>query len=191
VRIKRLIVCIIVIIILLSLSRHYLSEEQKVIGQEIDEYLGVSVYYNGLAYEKSYGKHYSSDGYYYGQKWQCVEFVKRFYYEALHHRMPEVYGHAKDFFDPNLEHGRLNKERALRQYWNGRDNKPKVNDLLVFTNSKYGHVAIVSKVEDSYIEVVQQNIYGKPREKFKLIEQDGKYIVGEKEEDRPVGWLRK
>ena len=65
----------------------------------LDSYRGVPVYDNGLLYFRNHGKNYSKDGYYFGQKWQCVEFVKRFYYQAKNHRMPDVMGHAKSFFD--------------------------------------------------------------------------------------------
>lgn len=44
------------------------------IGRVLDSYKGVSVYDNGLLFYRSYGKHYAPDGYYFGQKWQCVEF---------------------------------------------------------------------------------------------------------------------
>ena len=67
--------------------------------------------------------------------------------------------------------------------------KPKEDDLIVFNDTKYGHVAIVTKVTDQYIEVIQQNVWGKSREKYKLVEKDNKYFVGEKH--KPAGWLRK
>ena len=75
------------------------------------------------------------DFYYYGYKWQCVEYIKRFYYEAKGHKMPDVYGNAKDFFDANVEHGTLNEKRGLIQYKNGEDEKPKIDDILVFTDT--------------------------------------------------------
>lgn len=165
-------------------------EDQDTIGKEVDSYLGVPVYYNGPIYEKSYGKHYSSDGYYYGQKWQCVEFIKRFYHDALDHKMPEVYGHARDFFNLTLPHGAYNAERDLYQYYNGQEEKPEVNDILVFQDSTYGHVAVITKVEEEYIEVIQQNIYGKPREKFDIVEKNGQYSIGSQKK-QPVGWLHK
>lgn len=62
------------------------------IGDTLDLFNRVVVYYNGDNYTHSQGKNYSEDGYYYGQKGQCVEFVKRFYYEAIKHRMPNVWG---------------------------------------------------------------------------------------------------
>jgi surface antigen len=168
----------------------YLYEDESVVGDHLDSHKGVPVFYNGLVYVNSHGKHYNEDGYYYGQKWQCVEFVKRFYYDALGHEMPEVYGHAKDFFDPNLPHKAFNKRRGLVQYRNGEDVKPEVDDLLVFRDySKYGHVAIVTKVTSDSVEVIQQNIFGKPRETFDMIVKDGHYIIGSNK--KPIGWLRK
>lgn len=79
-----------------SLYNKHLDEKNG-IGKVIDSYKEVQVYYNGSDYSKNHGKNYSEDGYYYGYKWQCVEFIKRFYYLAKNHRMPDVYGNAKDF----------------------------------------------------------------------------------------------
>lgn len=81
--------------------------------------------------------------------------------------MPDVYGHAKDFFDAGVAHGKENKKRGLIQYVNGGSEKPQPGDLLVFDGS-YGHVAIVSAVEEDEVEVIQQNIFMRPREKLLL-----------------------
>lgn len=159
------------------------------IGNEIDSYKGVPVYYNGILYTKSHGNNYSKDNYYFGQKWQCVEYVKRFYYVAKNHKMPEVYGNAKDFFDSSVKQGEMNKRRGLLQYINGGNVKPAPDDLLVFTDTKFGHVGIVIKVGKDYVEIIQQNIYGKTRAKYKLKNINGNYFVGEKR--KPAGWLRK
>ena len=80
----------------------------------------------------------------YGQKWQCVEFVKRFYYEAKGHKMPNGYGNAKDFFDDTLPQGAYNSQRDLYQYRNGGNMKPAPDDLVVFQRGLYGHVAIIT-----------------------------------------------
>jgi uncharacterized SAM-binding protein YcdF (DUF218 family)/surface antigen len=159
------------------------------IGIETGSYKGVPVYNNGKDYVRNYGKNYSKDGYYYGYKWQCVEYIKRFYYDAKEHKMPDGFGHAKDFFDSKLDNGALNKLRNLYQYKNGQDIKPEPDDLIVFNDGTYGHVAIITEVGKDYIEVIQQNIYKKPRERFSLTEKDGKYTVGTGK--KPVGWLRK
>lgn len=158
------------------------------VGLALDQYHNIPVFSNGLAYSKSYGKHYSKDGYYYGRKWQCVEYVKRYYYEELGHKMPNLYGNAIDFFDDKVPQGAFNAERGLVQYRNNDIVKPEPDDLMVFTNSKYGHVAIVMDVGEDYVEVIQQNVYGKPREKFALIKNGVNWIVGTKK--KPAGWLR-
>lgn len=185
---KRKYIVLFISIITLLLAITYFYDSSKV-GKIIDQYKGVNVHYNGMIYTKSYGEHYSDDGYYYGYKWQCVEYVKRFYYDAKNHSMPDGYGNAKDFFDEDVNQGELNKRRDLIQYRNGDNVKPKEDELIVFNTTKYGHVAIITKVTDQYIEVIQQNIWGKSREKYKLVEKDHKYFVGEK--NKPVGWLRK
>jgi len=177
------------IIIILIVGGVYILRDRKMIGKEIDSYKNVAVYYNGIIYTKAYGKNYSENGYYYGQKWQCVEYIKRFYYQAKGHEMPNVYGNAKDFFDADVKQGELNKSRDLVQYRNGGNIKPKPDDLIVFTDTKLGHVAIVTEVTSNYVEVIQQNVYGKTREKYELIINKGKYYVGIKR--KPTGWLRK
>lgn len=159
------------------------------IGMYMDSYKGVNVYYNGKRYAESHGKNYSSDGYYYGYKWQCVEYIKRFYYEVKHHEMPNGFGNAKDFFDPKVAQGKLNKDRGLIQYKNGGNEKPKADDILIFTDTKYGHVAIVTKVTDDHIVIIQQNMGTRTRDMFDLECKDGKYFVGGKR--IPAGWLRK
>jgi surface antigen len=158
------------------------------VGDSVDAFNGVIVYNNGMDYPKSYGKHYSKDSFYYGKKWQCVEYIKRYYYDHLHFSMPDGMGNAKDFYDPQVNNGRLNKRRGLVQFRNDSISRPAVNDILVF-GGKYGHVAIVTKVNDNEIEVIQQNIYMTPREKFPLKQVNGIYSVGERK--KPNGWLRK
>lgn len=144
------------------------------IGCVVDELNGVSVFYNG-GVEHVAGRNVTADGYNLGLKFQCVEFVKRYYYEYLGHKMPDSYGHAKDFFDARLQNGAWNSKRALLQFSNGVLPKPQVNDLLVFDGNvfnRYGHVAIVSAVSASSLELIQQNSgpFGNSRETLKLIE---------------------
>ncbi len=158
------------------------------VGRVQDSYRGVSVYDNGLLFFRSYGKNYSGDGYYYGQKWQCVEFIKRFFYEAKKHKMPDVMGHAKSFFDEQVPDGGTNSRRNLIQFRNGSNQKPQPDDLLVFTDTKFGHVAIVTKVSDGSLEVIQQNILGHPRQSFSLASSNGHHFVTAPR--KPAGWLR-
>ncbi len=50
------------------------------VGQQIDSLNGVYVYYNG-SIDNVIGRNTTADGYNLGLKYQCVEFVKRYYYE--------------------------------------------------------------------------------------------------------------
>ncbi|MBN3825930.1 CHAP domain-containing protein [Burkholderia sp. Ac-20384] len=128
-------------------------------GEVVDQFDGVPVYYNGATGHVD-GRTVTADGYNLGLRWQCVEFVKRYYFERYGHRMPDARGNAKDFFDSRLEDGELNAARGLIQYVNGGSSVPKVGDVVVFAPwmlNPYGHVAIVSRVDTASIEIVQQN----------------------------------
>jgi hypothetical protein len=161
------------------------------VGQALDSLNGVVVYYNG-AVDHTEGRNTSPDNYNIGIRYQCVEFVKRYYYEHLHHKMPDSYGHAKDFFNEVIPDGQLNKQRNLIQYRNGGVTQPFVDDLVVFAPTvfnSYGHVAIVSGVTENEIEIIQQNPgpFGKSREKFALVKTSNGWKIAN---ERILGWLR-
>lgn len=162
------------------------------VGQKIDSLNRVIVYYNGgVNHVKE--RNTTKDGYNIGLKYQCVEFVKRYYYEYLNHKMPDSYGHAKSFFNKELKDGALNEQRNLIQYTNQSNTKPKVNDLLIFGGTiynRFGHVAIVSKVNDSTLEIIQQNPgpFGSSRASYKLEKIGNKWEIMD---SQILGWLRK
>lgn len=161
------------------------------IGVRIDSLNGVYVY-NNRNFSNISGRNITSDNYNLGLKYQCVEFVKRYYYEHFNHRMPDSYGNAKDYFDRKLGDGKRNKRRNLTQHTNPSTVRPKRNDLLVFSGSifnKFGHVAIVSKVSDTEIELIQQNAgsVNNSRERFRLTHLDGRWKI---DNERIIGWLR-
>jgi hypothetical protein len=158
----------------------------------IDSYKGVEVYHNG-SLSSVYGRHVSADGYNLGLKYQCVEFVKRFYYENYNHKMKQSYGHAKEFFDYGVSDGGFNNERGLFQYWNGSSYQPQKDAILVFNSdgsNSYGHVGIISDVRDGEIEMVSQNNgrNQKTRSVIPLLLVNGKYKI---DSDYVLGWLSK
>lgn len=162
------------------------------IGQEIDSLNHVKVYYNGQV-GHVLGRNVSSDGYNLGLKYQCVEFVKRYYYEYYKHKMPDSYGNAKDFFNPSVEDGALNAARNLRQFNNPGKSKPQIGDLLIFDGhfgNPYGHVAIVSDVKEYEIQIIQQNPGpgAHARIWIDLVVEGGRFKV---DNGRTLGWLRK
>lgn len=175
------------------LAKTNLNPNHK-IGEVLDSFNGVLVYYNG-GVNHVLERNLTVDGYNLGLKYQCVEFVKRYYYEHFNHKMPETYGHAKDFFNLDLEDGDLNKQRNLVQYKNGSLNPPEVGDILIYEptlTNPYGHVAIVSEVDlfEGYIEIIQQNPgpFSDSREKYSLEENNKSWVV---KNERVLGWLHK
>ena len=159
----------------------------------MDEFNGVTVHYNGgVNHVKD--RNLSPDGYNIGLRYQCVEFVKRYYHQRFAHKMPDSKGHAKYFFDLTLPDGSLNAERNLVQFHNGGMTKPEQEDIAVFAPwllNRYGHVAVIAKVTEDSVEIIQQNPgpFGKYREKYCLLHsEDGKWRV---EHERLLGWLRR
>ena len=98
-------------------------------------------------------------------------------------------GHAKSFFDGQIPDGALNLSRGLVQYRNGSTTPPRPDDLLVFTDTKLGHVAIVTSVTDNSLEVIQQNILRGSRQRFSLVASNGQFFVTQPR--LLAAWLRK
>ena len=164
---------------------------QHSVGDQLDELNGVAIYYNG-GINTVQGRNLSPDGYNLGLRYQCVEFVKRYYFERHGHRMPDTYGHAKDFFDPTLGDGSINAKRSMRQFRNGSVEQPQAEDLLVFAPSllnRYGHVAIIASVGSGTLQIAQQNPgpFGNSRENLELTQREGRWHI---ESARVLGWLR-
>lgn len=161
------------------------------VGTKIDNLNGVDVYFNGKDYTHVTGRNVTNDGYNLGLKFQCVEFVKRYYYQVFNHKMPNAFGHAKDFFDKTLPDKSYNKKRGLMQYRNVREYKPAVHDILVYDRypgNPFGHVAIISYVGEDEIEIVQQNIGLNSRLKIPLVNFYQYWTIADY---NILGWLRK
>lgn len=160
------------------------------VGNIIDNLNGVNVYYNG-SIKNVIGRNLTGDGYNLGLKYQCVEFVKRYYYERFNHKMPNTYGHAKEFYKPTSSTTLFNHERGLMQYANGSRNLPKAEDIVIFKGNRdnpYGHIGIIASVSEKTVEMVQQNVGQFTRNKFQLLSKDGHYYINESE---ILGWLRR
>jgi hypothetical protein len=153
----------------------------RLVGEPIDSLNGVYVYYNGMT-DNVLERHRTWDGYNLGLKFQCIEFVKRYYYERFDHKMPDAYGNAYTYINPRVKDGKLNRQRGLWQFTNASRWRPAVNDIIVFdttATNPYGHIAIISKVKRHEIEIVQQNAgpVSPSRASYKLIRTDkGWYI---------------
>lgn len=193
---KKYIIRVILVIAVLCFPSYWICTHLNLnpahhVGEVIDEFNHVKVYYNG-GVNTVKGRNLAPDGYNLGLKYQCVEFVKRYYYEFYHHKMPETRGHAKDFFDNKIPSGATNPARGLLQFTNGTE-KPQIGDLLIFKRyllNPYGHVAIISKVTDNNIEIIQQNPgpFATSRVIYPLItDQDHQWTI---ENSHIIGFLR-
>ncbi len=186
------------LVLLLALSIGFFYRDYKkttgsnmVIGQKVDSLNQVYVYYNGSI--GNVVKRNTKDGYNLGLEFQCVEFVKRYYYEFYNHKMPDSYGHAVSFFDKKVKDGQVNKQRNLLQFTNPSKRKPQVGDLIVLKGTifnRYGHVAIISNVLDNQIEIIQQNPgpSGASRVQYELMQtEQQQWKINQ---SRILGWLR-
>lgn len=161
------------------------------VGQKVDSLNHVIVYYNGNVGHVM-GRNVAKDGYNLGLKYQCVEFVKRYYYEYYNHKMPDSYGNAKDFFNASVKDGEISKARNLRQFNNPSKSQPQIGDLIIFdghAGNPYGHVAIVSDVKDDEIQIIQQNPGpgAHARIWIDVVKEGDKFKV---DNGRTLGWLR-
>ena len=160
------------------------------LGDTLDIFQNIPVFYNGYA-GNVLGTSKAPNGYVYGLQYQCVEFVKRFYYDFLHHTMPIGNGQAVDFFAVDLADGQMNQARRLRQYQNPSYWKPAKYDLLVLRatpDNRYGHVAIITTVWRDSLEIVQQNTGLQTRRIIRYSFVQNRWQLQDK---RVLGWLRK
>jgi surface antigen len=122
-----------------------------------DSYLGdadgVAVYSNGSTTYFSNVQYtisnYTGGSYSTGYKWQCVEFVVRYYWLKYNLKIRD--GHANTFF-------RDAEIKGLNRYENGGVVAPQVGDILVSEAGLHGHVAVVRAVGPDYVIVAQQNL---------------------------------
>lgn len=87
---------------------------------------------------------YSCAGYgSYGYEYQCVELAQR-YFAQLYGTVPIWYGNAIDLCDTYPSGVELTSS-------------PIPGDLVVFNSGTYGHVAVVTSISGSSINVIEQN----------------------------------
>jgi len=188
--VKVKIISILVLLTTFCNTLHTDSNPDHFVGEVIDRFNNIEVYYNGTTDNVS-GRNTTFDGYNLGLNYQCVEYVKRYYYYYYEHAMPDTYGHAKQFFDKNLPDRKLNKKRGLYQFKNGSEYRPLPGDILVFDSNyknRFGHAGIVTYSKGNECEIIQQNVGSKTREIFGIMEVDNKFFVLDKD---VLGWMRK
>jgi probable HAF family extracellular repeat protein len=144
----------------------------------------------------------------YGSRFQCVEYVRAFYTNAMGMQADTQWPrpmNAGEFYDRYTDLG-------LERYANFEDpnrptNKdpeagkepPREGDILVFKNfnkegkSVGGHVAIIRSVEDKVVNIIEQNwTKNSGNAKLTLNRPNGRYqLVREGSAYKILGWLRR
>ena len=156
-------------------------------GAQVGTFNGVIAYSNGTVGNVSNEYNYYS-GTNTGMKWQCVEFVNR-YYAAVYAQNIRIAGHnANDYYPNAAAHG-------LTPYNNGGTTAPQVGDILCSGGGQYGHVAIIREIGSNYINVIQQNWNNNSSDNSMTLSyspQNGYYTIGSFSSSYSVqGWLRK
>lgn len=125
-------------------------EGDKLYGDDIGVYKKIVAKSNGPCVNKfegfNEGKDCAVSNY-----WQCVEYVKRFYTELLDTSQWTGLLSASQYYT-NAE------ARGLTPYPNGGSMPPQPDDILGFSGGIYGHVAIITEVGDTYVNVIEQNV---------------------------------
>jgi hypothetical protein len=136
------------------------------------------------------------NGVYAGVKWECVEYVRRFYLSALNLNVTWS-GHGWEWFSKASEidykDGNTLKEGFDSFANDAQSRPPAVGDILGYSTlvgGGFGHVAIIKRVRPTYIVTAQQNWINESSDlsrKLPLTNINGKYKVGE---TAVTGWLR-
>jgi len=119
----------------------------------IGSYQGVTAYSNGP--DTGTGNGY----------WQCVEYIKRFYSQAMGIDTSGWYGNAWTYYGSA-------SGRGLNAYPNRGTIPPAPGDILVYDKgstigTQYGHVSIVTAVRSDSIDIIEQN--ANPNNGFRTI----------------------
>ena len=150
----------------------------KTNGFKLGSYKGVIAYSNGDTHGVN-GPYKN-----YGYQFQCVEYVNRFYAQALKWKNMRGSGNGVDYF------GKA-KSNGLEANSNNSSISPQPDDLLTFSGGGYGHVAIITEVGDDYINIIEQNwSSNSATRKLNLTISNGKYYISPSGGYQVQGWLR-
>jgi len=152
-------------------------------GTRTGSFNDVATYSNGSTNYASYQYNYV-DGTNTGMKWQCVEYVQRYYFSIYSLDLNPYMGDANSFYANGASAG-------LNVYENGGSQPPQVGDILCSNGGTYGHVAIVREVNTSNIKVIQQNWSNSSSDNSFLLNRNGNTISSFSSTYPIAGWLRK
>jgi surface antigen len=126
-------------------------------------------------------------------EWQCVEYVKRFYAEAMGTSINVSIGPARNFYYSFDAKNLAQFDLALHA--NSAGGLPKATDILVFDGGSYGHVGVIAEVmqhgsDTATIRIIEQNWNDTTCfSELTAVKKDGKFEIGNHGNYTTLGWL--
>ncbi|MFY0536767.1 CHAP domain-containing protein [Nannocystis pusilla] len=162
------------------------DDDSTVASRAFGDYAGS---FNGITANLNGSTNYDSGQYSTcGLKWQCVEYVNRYYYQYYGHKNLRGTGNANTYYSSAASKG-------LIAYPNAGSTKPAVGDMLASAGGSFGHIAIVREVGSNYVKVIHQNWSNSTADDSKTLTMtvsNGKYTVAGFSGSYSVqGWLRR
>jgi chitodextrinase len=130
-------------------TKYSITPEKLPYDTFIGDFSSVKINSNGDITNLS-NDYYSVNGVTTGMKWQCVEYVNRYYLQVYNKNIRIPGTDAKDYY-------KTATDRGLSAYPNDGSVLPQPGDILVSEGGTYGHVAIVREVTENRVYVAQQN----------------------------------
>jgi len=124
----------------------------------------------------------------YGLQYQCVEYIRRFYSEALSDNTTAWRLNAVDFYQKA-------SSLSLLSFENGQTaTSPTPDDIIVFgatARNPYGHVAVVTQVIGNSVTCIEENWSRTGIAVLALSFQNGNYTIQDRGSYHILGWLRR
>ena len=120
-----------------------------------------------------------------GLKWQCVEYVNRYYklVYGMNLKSTSIYGNAANYWNWS-GHSTI----GLTKYSNGGSTSPQIGDMIVSTANTYGHIAIVKNVTATTVEIIDQNFSSTS---VRSLTRSGNNVGSFSSVYAVAGWIRK
>lgn len=133
-----------------------------------------------------------------GFRWQCVEFARRWLWDAKGLILPSIPMAAHIFYLGYVHDPALNRDVPTKSTRNGTTEPPVADSLIIYAQDSenfVGHVGVIVEATETYIRVADQNRFfhhweGKTYSKEFPVEKraDGTYWIIDAEA-RPLGWV--
>lgn len=151
-------------------------------GQLLHSYKGVSAFSNGI--DQGSGKSCGGVNGQFGSQYQCVEYVRRFYSQALGTDTSRWRGNGGTYYNTASTKG-------LIAVPNGGPARPYPDDILVFSGNNFGHVAVIIDVSANSVDLIEENWSPTGRATVPLTSGGSSYSLASRGSYQVIGWLRR